>query len=64
MKNKSTNKGDRSTSTVDIGLIRKERIERFRASKRLKGVVISNIDTAINTLVDIGLDAENVSEIL
>lgn len=51
---------DRSTSTVDLGKVRKERIERFRAAKRLSGVVIPKIDEAINTLVDRGLEAEGI----
>lgn len=52
---------DRSTSTVDLGKTRKERIERFRAAQLLNGVTMPKIDEAINFLVDRGLEAEGIT---
>jgi hypothetical protein len=60
MDNKTKQQSDRSTSTIDIGKERKERIEDFRARQQLKGKKIERIDEAVNMLIDAGLEAETL----
>ena len=59
MSNKSKQQ-NRSTSTIDLGKDRKERIENFRARQQLKGKKIERIDEAVNMLIDAGLEAETL----
>lgn len=42
--------------TVEFGEERKEKIERFRARRRMEGEVLSRIDDAVNVLIDKGLE--------
>lgn len=50
-----------SESTIDIGRERKERIEDFRARRRLAGQKITTQEEAINILIDRGLEMEPVT---
>ncbi len=50
----------RSTTTVDLGKVRKERIARFRAKKQLEGTPIPNLELAVNQLLDRALELEQV----
>lgn len=58
MNRKSKKGNSRSTSTIDLGRDRKEKIDLFRAKMQLKGVKISTIDVAVNMLVDKALELE------
>lgn len=61
MAKKSKNSESSSYSNVDLGKGRKERIEDFRAKKRLEGTRYDYLDDAINYLIDRGLQAEAVN---
>jgi hypothetical protein len=60
MGNKSKQGGDRSTATIDLGKVRKERIEDFRAKRRMARKPIATQEDAVNTLVDIALEKEGI----
>lgn len=58
MATKSKKASGSSKSNIDLGKERKRRISDFRAKKHLDGVIIPNLDQAVNMLVDKALDLE------
>lgn len=61
MKSKSKTAQKPAQHTIRLGEERRERIERFRAIKRVNGIKISTIDEAVNLLVDKALDLESIT---
>lgn len=60
MGQKAKNGGNRSTSTIDLGRVRKKRINLYRAQEEVKGTEYRTIDDAVNALLDKALDLEKV----